>query len=505
MSTYNSLSFEKLSLIKSTALKSAIERQYQERHSQQTDGSFGMLMNELGSAPTRSSSEPKKNIDQTGVADNPSNTNWVNTMVTNPWVQSQSTSDIAKTQNQQESVSDGNESSGQIDALNSSSKPTEQSETASSASSATDEASATDHAKTKAASTAQTNDDQGADVDQAALPSNGATNPIDNAAVAGNVAATEASDPAIAGKNTSSIQGQTTDIDEKKANSQQGLTGLDSSIVDVRLKPTAADPAVTAEKTDKANLLTSNNPLGASTSVSGAAESSADTALAGLGQTAQDSLNSYLQNAQDMSTGQIRVTEGNVENQAFKEVLNVSNSQNAAASSAALASANTSPTNTTPIVKMNESVHSAAFPTELSQKIVWMAGRNMSSADIQLNPESLGPLNMKLHIKGNEAQLIMTAHDAQSQQLLAQAIPALKEILSQSGIVTQDIQVRVGPEANGNNAGSEQQMRQNQDQSNQSNRNPSAEDRNMGQLPTIGVSTAPEAGLGTKSSIDLFA
>jgi flagellar hook-length control protein FliK len=158
----------------------------------------------------------------------------------------------------------------------------------------------------------------------------------------------------------------------------------------------------------------------------------------------------------------------------------------------------------TSTVKVNAPLGSNTFPAEMSQKIVWMVGRQMSQADIRINPETLGPINLKIQMRGNEAQITVTAQDPQAQQLLAQAIPALKEILSQSGIDLSQAQVQVA----GGNVDSNQQGSGNARQQQQGAEPQFRQLLNNGgdAEPSVdAISTLPPVRSDSNSGVDTFA
>lgn len=87
-------------------------------------------------------------------------------------------------------------------------------------------------------------------------------------------------------------------------------------------------------------------------------------------------------------------------------------------------------------------VNQPGFARELGQTVNWALGRGMSTVDIRVNPESFGPMNMRLVQKGQQVQLIIRTQDEASANLMTQAIAGLKETLAQSGLNLQQVQVQ---------------------------------------------------------------
>ncbi len=69
-----------------------------------------------------------------------------------------------------------------------------------------------------------------------------------------------------------------------------------------------------------------------------------------------------------------------------------------------------------------------------SQRISWMAGQNISVAEMRLDPPELGSLTVRLTIQGDQTSLSFTSPHAQVREVLEQQMPRLREMLSDSGL-----------------------------------------------------------------------
>ncbi len=82
----------------------------------------------------------------------------------------------------------------------------------------------------------------------------------------------------------------------------------------------------------------------------------------------------------------------------------------------------------------------------------WAIGKNLSTVDIRVNPESFGPMNMRLVQKGQQVQLVIRTQDEASANLLTQALGGLKEVLAQNGLQLNQVQIQhnstLAPKAN---------------------------------------------------------
>jgi flagellar hook-length control protein FliK len=71
----------------------------------------------------------------------------------------------------------------------------------------------------------------------------------------------------------------------------------------------------------------------------------------------------------------------------------------------------------------------------LGQRIVFMANNQLQQAQITLNPEKLGPVQIKLHMdKDQQVHVTMVAQNTTTREAMESAIPRLKDMLEQSGL-----------------------------------------------------------------------
>jgi len=71
----------------------------------------------------------------------------------------------------------------------------------------------------------------------------------------------------------------------------------------------------------------------------------------------------------------------------------------------------------------------------LGQRVVYMANNQLQQAQITLNPEKLGPVQIKLHIdKDQQVHVVMNAQQGVTREAMETAMPRLKEMMEQAGI-----------------------------------------------------------------------
>jgi len=108
-------------------------------------------------------------------------------------------------------------------------------------------------------------------------------------------------------------------------------------------------------------------------------------------------------------------------------------------------------------------INNASASSELNEKIALMAGKDIQTATIRLDPSEMGSMNIKLSFQNDQVNVIIQAQNHQSRDLLEQQLPRLREMLQQQGIALGDTQVQA------DTGGQQQSAFQQSGQSNQSN------------------------------------
>ncbi len=79
-------------------------------------------------------------------------------------------------------------------------------------------------------------------------------------------------------------------------------------------------------------------------------------------------------------------------------------------------------------------LRSQAWPAEFSQKIVWMATQDKQSAQLTLNPSQMGPIEISLSIRNDQATAVFASGNAEVREVIEAALPRLREMLAGAGI-----------------------------------------------------------------------
>jgi flagellar hook-length control protein FliK len=111
----------------------------------------------------------------------------------------------------------------------------------------------------------------------------------------------------------------------------------------------------------------------------------------------------------------------------------------------------------------------------MGQRMVMMASDRIQHAELRLNPEGLGPLQVVLSLDQGAADVQFLAHDAQVREALQSALPKLQEMLASAGFSLDKVSVDSGSARNHGNHGNAEQFSQPRRESGQG----TAEDRSL--------------------------
>jgi flagellar hook-length control protein FliK len=78
----------------------------------------------------------------------------------------------------------------------------------------------------------------------------------------------------------------------------------------------------------------------------------------------------------------------------------------------------------------------------LTQRVSLMVGQKLQSAEIQLNPRNLGPMEVQLSIQQDQASVIFSSQHAVVREAIESALPKLREMLEEMGIQLDNVDVR---------------------------------------------------------------
>ncbi|SMF95498.1 hook-length control protein FliK [Methylomagnum ishizawai] len=78
---------------------------------------------------------------------------------------------------------------------------------------------------------------------------------------------------------------------------------------------------------------------------------------------------------------------------------------------------------------------------EVGEKVVWLAQRDLGAAQLKLNPEHLGPVDVRIQLDGEGASIQFTAHSAGVREALEASVPRLREMFDTQRIALNEVSV----------------------------------------------------------------
>lgn len=139
--------------------------------------------------------------------------------------------------------------------------------------------------------------------------------------------------------------------------------------------------------------------------------------------------------------------------------------------------------------------HTETWPQQFSEKIVWMAKNDQQTAQINISPPQLGPVQITLNLNGDNANVLFASSHPEVRQIIESSLPQLREMLAATGI-------SLGESSVGANMAQQNQNNPftmaNKNQSPPENAILPANDA----VPTTSSGQVPKAGRGL---VDLFA
>ncbi|MFA6014133.1 MAG: flagellar hook-length control protein FliK [Gallionellaceae bacterium] len=92
-------------------------------------------------------------------------------------------------------------------------------------------------------------------------------------------------------------------------------------------------------------------------------------------------------------------------------------------------------------VTINTPVTHDKWGEEFNQKITWLASSKEQSAELHLNPPQLGPMDVVIKVSGDQATALFTSAHAVVREAIEQALPKLREMMAESGIMLSNASV----------------------------------------------------------------
>lgn len=79
--------------------------------------------------------------------------------------------------------------------------------------------------------------------------------------------------------------------------------------------------------------------------------------------------------------------------------------------------------------------------SQIAQRMTWLSGQGINSADIQLNPPELGPMQVRIDSSENSARVTISVHNAAIREALEAQLPRLRDMFASQGLDLVDVDV----------------------------------------------------------------
>ena len=108
-----------------------------------------------------------------------------------------------------------------------------------------------------------------------------------------------------------------------------------------------------------------------------------------------------------------------------------------------MASTSTTASTTTPPAVLSTPLPFAqpGWEQGLGNRVMWMVNQQVQTAELRMNPAHLGPLEVRISIRDDQATVSFVSAHAQVRDALQAAIPHLREMLSDSGLNLSNVNI----------------------------------------------------------------
>ena len=102
-----------------------------------------------------------------------------------------------------------------------------------------------------------------------------------------------------------------------------------------------------------------------------------------------------------------------------------------------------------PSLPVNTPLGEGGWGREMGERLVWLASRGAQRAEIKLNPPELGPLDVQISLRKDEASVSFVSQHGAVRDAVEAAMPRLRELMGANGLSLVDVNVSSGQEEQG--------------------------------------------------------
>jgi flagellar hook-length control protein FliK len=94
-----------------------------------------------------------------------------------------------------------------------------------------------------------------------------------------------------------------------------------------------------------------------------------------------------------------------------------------------------------PALKVAAGVETPEFGAGVAVHVSWMVDNNLNGAKLQVNPPQLGPIEVRIAVQGDHAQIWLLSHSAVTRDALESSSPHLREMLGAQGFAQVSVDI----------------------------------------------------------------
>lgn len=87
-----------------------------------------------------------------------------------------------------------------------------------------------------------------------------------------------------------------------------------------------------------------------------------------------------------------------------------------------------------PVIQLNTPVNNTSWGDSFNQRIHWLVNQSVSGAEIRLNPQHMGPVEVRIQMQNDQATVSFTAQHAATKEAIDAALPRLREMLNEQNV-----------------------------------------------------------------------
>lgn len=92
-------------------------------------------------------------------------------------------------------------------------------------------------------------------------------------------------------------------------------------------------------------------------------------------------------------------------------------------------------------LKLHPAIDTPQFTQALTDKVAWLVDKDIGSARLSINPPQLGPIDVRVEVSGDKAQVFLSAHSVVTRDALEASSPRLREVLGATGFTQVSVDI----------------------------------------------------------------